>query len=37
MAEMDKDLIDVDQYVAEGSHVAEEVAVGASQTGKSSP
>jgi hypothetical protein len=37
MAEVDKDLIDVDQYVAEGSPVAEEVAVGASQTGKSSP
>ncbi|WJX77800.1 hypothetical protein P8452_61074 [Trifolium repens] len=37
MAEVDKDLIDVDQYVAEGSPAVEEAAVGASQSGKFSP
>jgi hypothetical protein len=37
MAEVEKDLIDVDQYVVEGSPAIEESAVGASQSGKSSP
>jgi hypothetical protein len=37
MAEVDKDLIDVDHYVAEGSPAVEETVAEASQSGKSSP
>jgi hypothetical protein len=37
MAEVDKDLIDVDHYVAEGSPVVEEIVAEAGQSGKSSP
>jgi hypothetical protein len=37
MAEVDKDLIDVDHYVVEGSPAVEETVAEASQSGKSSP
>jgi hypothetical protein len=37
IVEVDKDLVDVDEYMAEGSPAVEEAAVGANQSGKSSP
>jgi hypothetical protein len=37
VVETDKDLVDVDEYVPEGSPVVEEVAAGASQSGRASP
>ncbi|KAK2442993.1 hypothetical protein QL285_014136 [Trifolium repens] len=37
VVELDKDLVDVDEYMAEGSPMVEEVAAGASQSGRASP